>query len=189
MNICVFCSSSDAASLKYFNSAKKLGEEMVKSGFNLVYGGANRGLMGAVADSVKSKGGKVTGVIPRALKDYGIAKEGLDELIVTDDLRQRKSVMEFKSDGFIFLPGGVGTLEEAMEILTLKQLQYHNKPLVFLNTDNFYSLLLKFFKRMEKEKFIKNELYSMFYVAKNEKEAVRYIKKYKPSETNGSKWF
>ena len=188
MNICVFCSSSDAVSKKYFDSAKKLGVEMVKAGFNLVYGGAKRGLMGAVADSVKSAGGGVIGVIPKALKKYGIAMEGLDKLIVTDNMRERKSVMERKSDAFIFLPGGVGTLEEAMEILTLKQLHYHNKPLVFVNTANYYSTLFKFFEKMEKEKFIKKELSNMFHVAKNGRAAVRYIKRYKPSKFK-DKWF
>jgi uncharacterized protein (TIGR00730 family) len=173
---------------KYFDSAKNLGIEMVKAGFNLVYGGANRGLMGAVADSVKKEGGGVTGVIPKALKKYGIAREGLDELIVTDDMRERKSVMERKSDGFIFMPAGVGTIEEAMEILTLKQLHYHNKPLVFLNTLNYYSLLFRFFEKMEKEKFIKKELCTLFHVAKNGRAAVGYIKRYKPSKLK-DKWF
>ncbi len=188
MNICVFCSSSDAAARKYFTAAEKLGLEMVKNGYGLVYGGGNIGLMGHIASAVKMGGGKVTGVIPKALQEYGLAKEGLDELIVTDNLRNRKGVMELKSDAFIFLPGGVGTLEEAMEILTLKQLHYHNKPLVFLNTGGFYKKLMGFFKLMEKEKFIKKELYGMFYLAKDEKAAVKYIKNYKPKISKG-KWF
>jgi uncharacterized protein (TIGR00730 family) len=188
MNICVFCSSSDAVPKKYFTAARNLGMEMAKNGYSLVYGGANRGLMSAIADSVKCGGGKVTGVIPRALKEYGIAKQGLDELIITEDIRQRKRLMELKSEAFIFLPGGVGTLEEAMEILTLKQLHYHKKPLVFLNVNGFYNKLITFFKLMEKENFIKKDLYKMFYVAKDEKEAVKYIKNYKPLKTK-DKWF
>ena len=188
MNICVFCSSSDAVDKKYFLSAGRLGKEMVKEGYSLVYGGANRGLMQAIADSVIEAGGKVTGVIPQALHDYGISKQGLDELIITEDMRKRKSVMEEKSAAFIFLPGGIGTLEEAMEILTLKQLHYHEKALVFLNTGGFYKKLMDVFKLMEKEKFIKKDLYKMFYFAKDEKAAVKYIKNYKPKKTGG-KWF
>ena len=188
MNICVFCSSSDAAPVKYFRAAGRLGVEMAKRGYNLVYGGGRVGLMGRIASAVKEQGGRVTGVIPKALQKYGIAKEGLDELIVTDDLRQRKGIMELKSDAFIFLPGGVGTLEEAMEILTLKQLHYHNKPLVFLNTGRFYRKLIAFFKLMEREKFIKKDLYRMYYIAKDEKAALKYIENYKPPKA-GAKWF
>jgi uncharacterized protein (TIGR00730 family) len=188
MNICVFCSSSDAVNKKYFLAAKKLGKEMVKNGYNLVYGGANRGLMLAIADSVLNEGGKVTGVIPKALHDYGISKQDLNELIITGDLRSRKSVMEKKSGAFIFLPGGIGTLEEAMEILTLKQLRYHTKPLVFLNTKGFYNKLMSFLEYMKKEKFIKKDLCRMFYMAKNEKAAIKYIKNYKPGKAVG-KWF
>jgi uncharacterized protein (TIGR00730 family) len=144
--------------------------------------------MREIADSVLAGGGKVIGVIPKALHDYGISKKGLDELIITDDLRNRKSVMEKLSEAFIFLPGGIGTLEEAMEILTLKQLHYHEKPLVFLNTGGFYGKLMSVFKMMIKEKFIKKDLCKMFYIARDEKDAVRYIKRYKPVKTGG-KWF
>jgi uncharacterized protein (TIGR00730 family) len=161
---------------------------MVKNGFNLVYGGANRGIMNAIADSIQKRDGKVTGVIPKALKEYGIAKIGLDELIIPEDLRAGTGVMESKSEGFIFLPGGIGTLEEAMEILTLKQLNYHAKPLVFLNTGGFYDGLMKFFCKMKKEHFIKKDLHRLYYVAKDERSAVRYIKNYKPSKAK-SKWF
>jgi uncharacterized protein (TIGR00730 family) len=145
---------------------------MANSGYSLVYGGGNRGLMGAIAREVKDRGGTVTGVIAKMLKEYGLAKDGLDELIVTDDMRQRKSVMESRSEAFIFLPGGTGTLEEAMEILTLKQLHCHNKPLIFLNTAGFYNRLISFFKFMEK-KFIKKDLYKMFHIAKDKKEALK----------------
>jgi uncharacterized protein (TIGR00730 family) len=96
--------------------------------------------------------------------------------------------MEKLSEAFIFLPGGIGTLEEAMEILTLKQLHYHEKPLVFLNTGGFYGKLMSVFKMMIKEKFIKKDLCKMFYIAKDEKDAIRYIKRYKPGKTGG-KWF
>ena len=188
MNICVFCSSSDAVAKKYFLAACRLGKEMVKNGYSLVYGGANRGLMSEIADSVLEGGGKVIGVIPKALHEYGISKEGLDELIITDDLRNRKNVMEKRSGAFIFLPGGIGTLEEAMEILTLRQLHYHEKPLVFLNTGGFYNKLIGFFRLMEREKFIKKDLYKMFFIAKDERSAIKYIKNYKPKKTGG-KWF
>jgi|ERR1035437_1203423 uncharacterized protein (TIGR00730 family) len=188
MNICVFCSSSDAVDKKYFVAARRLGKEMVKNSYSLVYGGANRGLMREIADSVLEGSGSVIGVIPKALHDYGISKNGLNELIITDNMRNRKSVMEKRSDAFIFMPGGIGTLEEAMEILTLRQLHYHEKPLVFLNTGGFYNKLMSVFRLMVKEKFMKKEFYKMFYIARDEKSAIRYIKNYKPVKTGG-KWF
>lgn len=188
MKICVFCSSSDEVAKKYFSAANNLGKEMVKNGYDLVYGGANRGLMREIAVAVIKAGGSVIGVMPKALHDYGVSKKDLNELIITKDLRSRKTIMEKKSGAFIFLPGGIGTLEEVMEILTLKQLHYHNKPLVFLNTGGFYDKLMLLFKMFEKEKFINRDLYKMFYVAKDEKEAIKYIRNYK-AHKSGSKWF
>lgn len=188
MKICVYCSSSDAIPRKYFKAARDTGMLIGKKGHSLVYGGGKVGLMGAVADSVMNNGGRTTGVIPKHLKNLGIAHSGLDELLVTPDMRKRKETMEKLADAFIFLPGGIGTLEEAAEIITLKQLHYHNKPVVLLNSCGFYNPLLAFFKAMIRGKFMKKDFYRLFAILKEPEEAFVYVENYKPVVTR-DKWF
>lgn len=129
--ICVFCSSSSAIDAVYFNTAQELGKSIGERGWGLVYGGSDVGLMGAVARSVTQHSGPVVGVIPQTIHARGIAYETADEMIVTKDLRDRKAEMERRADAFIAMPGGFGTLEEVVEVLTLKQLQLHLKPIIF----------------------------------------------------------
>ncbi|MCE5300613.1 MAG: TIGR00730 family Rossman fold protein [Spirochaetia bacterium] len=188
MRVCVYCSSSDALPRKYFKAAKETGKLIGGRGHSLVYGGGKVGLMGEVANAVMGAGGRVTGVIPTHLKKMGVAHADLHELIETPDMRKRKEKMEKLSDAFIFLPGGIGTLEEASEIITLKQLHYHNKAIVLLNSHGYYNPLLKFFREMIGEKFIKKDFYKLFIIAKTAKEAIEYIEKYEPVETQ-NKWF
>ena len=134
-------------------AAADLGTQLAKRGHQLVYGGASVGLMGAVARATTAHGGRVIGIIPQALKDREVAYEDADELILTRDLRQRKAIMEARSDAFIALPGGFGTLEETIELLTLKQIGLHHKPIVILNVDRFYDPLLHFFDHIEETGF------------------------------------
>ncbi|HNZ30185.1 MAG TPA: TIGR00730 family Rossman fold protein [Candidatus Goldiibacteriota bacterium] len=188
MNICVFCASSDAIDRVYFDDAVLLGEKMAKRGSTLVYGGSNRGLMGAIAATVQKHGGKVIGIIPKAIKDMGVGKEGLDEVIIAEGLRERKALMDERSEAFIFLPGGSGTLEEAMELITLKQLHYHDRPLVFLNTNGFYNSLIFLFRKMQDEKFIKPDFFKLFYVAETVDDIFYFFDNYKPEKTD-AKWF
>ncbi len=133
-SLCVFCSSSNAVDNSFFDAAKKIGKEIAQRRMTLIYGGSKVGLMGTLSDSVNEGGGKVVGVIPQSIFDKGISAEGLEELIVTEDLRSRKAKMESLSDGFLVLPGGLGTLEEAFEIITLRQLNQHQKPVIFLQS-------------------------------------------------------
>ena len=137
--ICVFCSSSNDVYKGYYEVATDLGHRIGQLGLDLIYGGASIGLMGAVARGVHDKGGRVVGVIPEFFrkKDKTIEYVEADELIVTKDMRNRKAIMDERSDAFIVLPGGVGTLEEAMEIVSMKQLCLTDKPLAFINTNNF----------------------------------------------------
>ena len=153
--ICVFCGSSDGARAIYKKNCDLLAEAMVSRQIDLVYGGASIGLMGAIADAVLSRGGKVIGVIPEHLQNYEISHGDLTELLVVPDMHQRKAKMAELSDGFIALPGGIGTLEELIEIATWQQLCLHQKPTGLLNIDHYYDSLIDFLSHSVEEKFLK----------------------------------
>lgn len=174
--ICVFCSSSDKIDSGFVDEAEKLGRLIADNGYSLVYGGATNGLMGTLAKTVHSNGAKVIGVIPEMLKDKEFAYEKADELIVTVDMRDRKTIMEQRSDAFIALPGGFGTLEELLEIVTLKLLKYHNKPVVIINTNDFYNPLINLFDHIIKERFAKPASAANYKVVSSSEEAFSYIK-------------
>jgi len=180
--ICIYCSSSDAVDLVYFQAAKELAALVAAGNHTLVYGGGNVGLMGEIAKTAQSFGGKVIGIIPEGIKNMGVAYEVADEFIVTKDLRERKSLMEIYSDAFIALPGGFGTLEEILEMITLKQLNFHNKPLVFLNINNFYNPLFEMFEYFYKSSFAKPGCKNLYYIASDPKSAIKYIEEYVPEE-------
>ncbi len=132
-NVCVYCGSSPGRREDYVEAARAFARELVTRGMGLVYGGASVGIMGAVADAVLAEGGRVTGVIPQALQEKELAHPGLTELHVTDSMHQRKTRMAELADGFVAMPGGVGTLEELFEIWTWAQLGWHHKPCALLN--------------------------------------------------------
>jgi len=163
--LCVYCSSSDRLDPKYAAVATELGAEMVARGWDLIYGGGNTGLMGAVARAVKRNGGRVVGVIPDFMKARELAFDEADELVTVITMRERKLLMETRADAFVALPGGWGTLEEILEILTLRQLNLVTKPCVFLNQDGFYDDLLRLFDRMLREHFFKPSNLELFRVA------------------------
>ena len=187
MNICVFCSSSNLVDNVYSQEARNLGKAIGTKGNNLVYGGTNVGLMNEVAVSVKSSGGKVIGVIPELIRDYGISAEFVDELIVTPNMMERKKILREKSDAFVALPGGFGTLEEVLEVIALKQLGYHNLPIVLINTNGFYDNLKAQFETSYTRKFANAEYRSLFSFENNFKEALNYIENYKKKQLK-SKW-
>ena len=186
-SICVFCASSNAVDSVYLDAATDLGRRMGRAGIDLVYGGASIGLMGAVARGVHAEGGQVTGVLPEFFKKKEIEYGEADELIVTRDMRERKAVMDERSDAFIVLPGGVGTLEEAMEIFSLIQLKQTLKPLVFVNTEGFYDGIVYHFEQLVKLKFAKEETLKMYQLVPSPEEAIRFIENYRPPEVH-SKW-
>ncbi len=188
MNVCVFCSSSDVIEPVYFADANELGTAMAARGDVLVYGGGNVGLMGAVARSLHARGGRVIGVIPGFMVERELAFADAAELIVTADMRERKAVMESRADAFVALPGGFGTLEEILEIVTLKQLQQHTKPVVFLNTAGFYDPLAELFEHMLAQRFIKAYADSLYYFASTVAEVLAYLDAYQPPQLE-SKWF
>jgi uncharacterized protein (TIGR00730 family) len=185
--ICVFCSSSDRIDAAHFDVAHELGIELAGRGHGLVYGGAGVGLMGEVARAVKSQGGRVTAIIPDSLVERERAFTAADELIVTATLRERKALMAERSQAFLTLPGGFGTLEETVEIMTLKLLGYHEKPIVLLNALGFWEPLLRLFDHMERERFAQPIARGMYYVAESVTEALDYIGSYQAPEP-GTRW-
>ncbi|MDX2161578.1 MAG: TIGR00730 family Rossman fold protein [bacterium] len=153
--VCVFCGSADGVNPAYRAAAVELGNALAERGWTLVYGGGRVGLMGAVADAALAKGGRVIGVIPRALVEREVAHTGLTELHITETMHQRKALMAELSDSVVTLPGGFGTLDEIAELVTWAQLGYHRKPLVLLNTADFYAPFLAYFDHMSAQGFIR----------------------------------
>lgn len=163
--LCVYCSSSLHLDAAYYEMAERVGREMVKHGWGLVYGGGKAGLMGSVAHSVKAAGGAVIGVIPEFMKVRELAFEEADELISVETMAERKKVMIARSDAFLALPGGIGTLEEITEILTLRYLAQTGKPAVFLNEQGYYDDLFRFFERMRTDRFKVSGMEGLYDVA------------------------
>ena len=165
--VCVFCGSNRGASDAYTDAARDTGRAIAERGLTLVYGGAAVGLMGAVADSALAAGGKVIGVIPRALVEREIAHKGLTELREVSSMHERKAAMADLSDGFLALPGGAGTLEELFEVWTWGQLGHHQKPVGLLNADGFYDGLAAFLDHVRVEGFIRAEHRDMLIVERD----------------------
>jgi uncharacterized protein (TIGR00730 family) len=186
--ICVYSSSSDAVAPEYFETAALLGAQIARNGYDLVYGGSRVGLMGALARSVHSEGGRVIGVIPQTIHSRGVAYDLADELIVTADLRERKARMEALADAFMALPGGFGTLEEVIEALTLKQLQVHDKPIIFIITLGFYDRLVALFEQFYDQQFAKGQFRDLYNIAPDAAGAFEYLRTYTPTRL-ASKWF
>ena len=155
--ICVYCGSNMGTREEYATAARELADVLVRHELELVYGGAAVGIMGVIADRVLEQGGKVHGVIPRLLEEKEIAHTGLTELHVVSSMHERKSMMAVLSDGFIALPGGFGTLEELIEIVTWGQLQFHDKPCGILNVRGYFDHLLKYLDHAVTEGFLRYE--------------------------------
>lgn len=179
MNIGVFCASADCIQEVYFKDAAALGKGMAERGWSLVYGGTNCGLMNETAKAVLHYGGKAVGVIPECFRDRGVAAEGITELLTAPDMKERKQLMRERSDAFIALPGGWGTLEEITEVVTLKQLGYHNKPIVFVNTNGFYDKFFEFIRDTRKEGFISRAYDELYLVTHRIEEVFRYLENYR----------
>ena len=179
--ICVFCSSSDGVGELYAECAWEMGRLIGKSGYSLVYGGGRLGLMGIVAKAARAAGAQVTGVIPEALVARGIAGADVDRLVITRDMRERKAAMQERSDAFVTLPGGFGTLEELLEIMTLRQLGYHDKAVAVVNTAGFFDPLFAQIERMYELGFAKVEFRALSRVVPSPAEALVYVEGYLPA--------
>ncbi len=180
-SVTVYCSSSNRAPDPYFNEAEALGRGLAERKIGMVFGGGHVGLMGCAADAVMRCGGQVRGVIPRFLEEREVAHYGLTELRVVETMHERKMLLTGWADAFVILPGGFGTLDEFLEILTWKHLGHHEKPIILLNVDGFWDQLLQFFERIAKEKMV-GESYRAFYdVCNSAEEALALIDRHNAS--------
>lgn len=173
--LCIFCGASSGKNPAYIKMAKELGELLVKNDIGLVYGGATIGVMGAIADSVLNSGGEVIGVMPEHLVNYEIAHKKLSEMHVVPDMHTRKKLMYDKSDYFLTLPGGMGTLDEMFEILTWAQLNLHHKPCFIYNFNGFYDSLLSHLHRIHEEGFMKREHLELLTVVNSLEEIANFF--------------
>jgi hypothetical protein len=178
--IAVYCSSRLDINPIYIDAAEQLGKEMALRGDTLIYGGGSVGLMGVIAKAVHAHGGKVIGIIPEILNSIEIAYQPADELIITRDMRERKALMDQRSEAIITLPGGFGTLEELSEMLTHKHLGYHSKPIVILNINGFYDPMLRLFDHFYSENFANLNFKNSYFTATTVAEALDYIDLYHP---------
>lgn len=180
MRLCVFCGSSDGARPLYREAATALGRHFAQDGIELVYGGGKVGLMGAVADGALAAGGRVTGIMPRALVEKETAHLGLTELRVVASMHERKALMADLADGFVALPGGLGTFEEMFEVWTWAQLGYHKKPLAVFNAGGFFDGLLSFLDSVVQEGFVRAPHRAMLIVGTEPADVVARIRAYEP---------
>lgn len=182
-NVCVFASSSNKLEQAFYNDAEKLGELLAKNGYNIVYGGSRLGMMYACASAVKQNGGKILGVMPQKLIEFGVANPNdCDEFFETVGMRERKAKMDAISDAVIALAGGFGTLEEISEMIVQKQLGYNSKPIILLNTNGFYDNLIAFFETIMKNSFAKETARELYFIASTPEDAIKYLNNYIPKE-------
>jgi hypothetical protein len=184
--ICVYCGSNTGTRPDYAEAAKSLAEVLVRRDLELVYGGAAKGIMGVIADTVLEHGGTAHGVIPKSLDEKEIAHGGLTQLHVVASMHERKSMMAELSDGFIALPGGFGTLEEIIEILTWGQLQFHDKPCGVLNVSGYFDHLMAYLDHAEREGFLRAENRQMLLQDTDPAGLIRQFERYKAPHVD--KW-
>lgn len=177
MRVCVFASSSSRIESAYGAAASRLGRLLAEEGIRVVFGGGGIGLMGRLADAVIENGGKITGVIPGFMHDEGWGHTGIDDMIFTPDMGERKKKMFTMSDAVIALPGGIGTLEELTEAITLKQLSLFDGPIIILNTLDFYRQLIDFLENMIEQNFLRLEHKGIWEVVNTPEEAIAALNK------------
>lgn len=175
MNVCVYGASSTQIDISYIAATEALGEALAKAGHALVYGAGGAGLMGAVARGMTRGGGQVVGVVPSFLKVDGILYDHCDEIVFTDTMRERKQVMDERSDAFVVTPGGIGTYEEFFEMYTLKQLGRHQKPIVIFNIGGYYDRLLEMLHYTVEERFMQEASMSLITVATTPEEVLEQL--------------
>jgi uncharacterized protein (TIGR00730 family) len=177
MRVCVFAASSSRIAEDYRTAASELGILLAGSGIEVVFGGGGIGLMGTLADAILKNGGKITGVIPAFMKKEGWGHNGLTNMIITSDMSKRKNKMFALSDAIVALPGGVGTLEELTEAITLKQLSLFDGPIIILNTLGYYNSLLGFIDHMISSNFMRFEHRSIWEVVNTPEEVIASLNK------------
>lgn len=185
MNICIYGASSADLTQSYYDAAEELGRALSLRGHGLVFGGGRNGLMGACARGVSAGGGEILGVAPRFFDEPGVLYEKCTDFIFTDTMRQRKQLMEERSDAVVVLPGGIGTYEEFFEMLTLRQLGQSGKAIAILNTNGYYAPMAALLRHTVEQKFMSARCLSLFAVVDTPVQALDYLESYIP-ETVGS---
>jgi uncharacterized protein (TIGR00730 family) len=180
--ICVYCASSSQVKESYFDAATALGKIIASNNLQLLYGGGHRGLMGKIADTVLENGGKVTGIIPRFMCEVEWNHTGLDELILVETMHERKEKMARMADAVVALPGGCGTLEELLEVITWKRLGIFTKPIIICNTDGYFDPLIEMLDRTVDEQFMREEHRAMWNVVNTPDEVLDAIRNAVPWE-------
>jgi len=173
--ICVFCGSKSGLDSRYGNTATALGHAIAAADCDLVYGGGGIGLMGQVADAVADAGGKVIAIIPKFLDDFEVGRRNSDEFVVTGSMHERKALMADRADAFVVLPGGLGTLDETFEIITWRQLGLHDKPIIILNVEGYWSSFVELVDRMIAEGFVAEKHRELFEVVSDVDEVIPAI--------------
>lgn len=183
MNICVYGAASSEIEASFMEAGVELGKEMAKRGHGLVFGGGRNGMMGAVARGVEEENGSILGIAPKFFEDSNaeISFKNCTEFIHTVDMRERKKLLDEKSDAFIIAPGGIGTFDEFFEILTLKQLGRHNKPIVMWNLNNYYDNLENMMQVSVDKHFITDDCRKLYRITKNIDKMLNYIENYDPT--------
>ena len=176
MNVCVYGAANDTIDARYLAEGEQLGRLLAAQGHGLVFGAGATGMMGAVARGVRQGGGSMLGIAPKFFDRPGVLYEQCNELIYTDTMRERKQLMEDKSDAFVMTPGGLGTMEEFFEIITLRQLQRHTKPIIILNTLGYYDPLLQLIRHAISEGFARKEDGALFAVAESAEQVAELLK-------------
>jgi uncharacterized protein (TIGR00730 family) len=185
--VCVFCGSSPGARAAYGEAAEELGRLLVARGIGLVYGGGHVGLMGRLADAVLDEGGEAIGVMPEALVAKEIAHTGLPDLRVVGSMHERKALMADLADGFVALPGGLGTVEELFEIYTWAQLGMHRKPCALLDVEGYYEGIARFLAHAVEERFLREDHRAMLIVERDPRTLLDRLRRFEP-EAITPKW-
>ena len=177
MELCLFGAASDTVPEVYITETERLGARLAARGHTMIFGGGATGMMGAAARGVHANGGRITGVAPRFFDEPGILTPLCDTLIFTETMDERKSIMEDRADGFIIAPGGVGTLDEFFEVLTLRTLGRNEKPIAVFDVGGYYGELIAFLRKMEREAFVGNRLWECLGVFSDADELLNYLEK------------
>lgn len=186
MNICLYGASSNAIAKSYINPTEELGAKIAERGHTLIYGGGGAGLMGAAARGVYSRGGRIIGVVPSFLNVDGILFDNCNEMIFTETMRERKQLMEEKSDAFVMVPGGLGTFDEFFEILTLKQLGRHSKPVAVFNINGYFDSLIEQLKNAVHKQFMNPESFELCFFTDSGDKLLNYLE-YSLNEASNAK--
>ena len=186
MNICLYGASSTELDKSFITATEQLGEKFGLKGHNLVYGGGANGLMGAAARGVRKGGGKVIGVAPSFFQVDGVLFEDCAEFIYTETMRERKQIMEHRAEAFVMVPGGIGTFDEFFEIITLKQLGQHNKPVAIFNINGYYDSLVAMLENAVKYKFMTDSSRDLAPVFEDAESLIKYLEEYKAEDYNFS---